>query len=323
LSIRDAAMVDNGCLDPNVARLLKFINLLPDVSVLSPQNARRLMEIYGSIFSRKRKPDNLDVSDHHFSLGRRILRCRQYKAGDDCPHLIFLHGGGGVVGSIKSYNSLCMSVAALGKVNVISVDYPLAPETNYEQILDFIYISWQKLVRVLGCKVQNGLALMGDSAGGLLAIELCRRLVASGAAVPDLLVLIYPWISQEARNDCPSRGKFGKNYILTEDTLNFFGGCLGRPQPFDLIEGEFSNLPPTLVYTAGFDPLRDEGLLFCKYLRAAGVPVEYREFDGLIHGFCQLSGIAEQVRSAICEIAARCNKILNESQLVNVGGNDL
>ena len=208
------------------------------------------------------------------------------------PVVVFLHGGGHVIGDLEVYHSLCTEICATLDLPVVSVDYRLAPEHPFPAAPDdceaaarWIATSPKELGREF-----TGLVITGDSAGGNLTIVTTHALGVEPAEVPVVLQApIYPIagdISQTA-----SFRDFAEGFLLTGAAMKWFSDQYrGDPlshRMFPLLE-EAENVPPTVVITAGLDPLRDSGREYAQHLIERGVDTTYLEAQGNIHGFATL-----------------------------------
>lgn len=213
---------------------------------------------------------------------------------DDGPGrgcLMWIHGGGFVIGDLETADSTCRVLANEAGVVVVSVDYHLAPEHPYPAAIDDVVTALDWVVahaEDLGIDPAR-LALGGDSAGGNLTAVACQLARAAGGPAIAFQVLVYPAV--DLVGDHRSRTENGEGYFLTQETMVWFGRQYlgGRdpatPRVSPLQATDFTRLPPAVVLTAEFDPLRDEGLAYADALEAAGVPVERLHFEGEIHGF--------------------------------------
>jgi acetyl esterase len=211
--------------------------------------------------------------------------------------VVFYHGGGFVVGDLETHHSLCTEIAASLDVPVVSVDYRLAPEHKFPAAPDDCEAAARWIAEspeALGRDV-TALVPMGDSAGGNLTIVTTQALMARPAAVPVLLqVPIYP-----ATDDGPSeRGsmvEFGEGFLLNRRTMQWFGdqyAAEARHPRACPIRADHALTPPTVLVTAGLDPLRDEGRAYAAELILAGTDVVYLERQGALHGFASTRKIA-------------------------------
>jgi len=209
-----------------------------------------------------------------------------------CPLLMFFHGGGFVIGDLDTHHALCTELAAELDLPVLAVDYRLAPENPFPAAPDDCEAAsrWAaKSPHELGFKV-SGLIPIGDSAGGNLAIVTTQSLAEKEAMVPVVLqVPIYPVADEPGGHE--SFRHFAEGFLLSARAMEFFTLSYA-PDPNDRrnhpILGRHHGTPPTVVVTAGLDPLRDSGRNYAAHLVQAGVDVAFLEMRGSIHGFVQL-----------------------------------
>ncbi|WP_338466016.1 alpha/beta hydrolase [Novosphingobium sp. ZN18A2] len=205
------------------------------------------------------------------------------------PVVMFYHGGGFVIGDLESHHNLCTEIAAELDMPVVAVHYRLAPEHPFPAAPDDCEAATRWVAgspEELGRKI-TGLIPMGDSAGGNLTIVTTQALAEKPADVPVVLqVPIYP-LSDE-KPDHPSMINFAEGFLLTAEAMAWFGECYKaasddkRAYP---ILGEHSDMPPTVLITAGLDPIRDSGRVYGMELIRAGSDVVFLEMKGSIHGF--------------------------------------
>jgi len=227
------------------------------------------------------------------------------------PALVYFHGGGFVIGSLDSHDRLCRALAERAGCKVVAVDYRLAPEHPFPTPLEDALAAFRWVAEKageLGIDAAR-IAVGGDSAGGNLAAVLSQRARDEGGPGPCFQLLIYP--ATDARGGHPSRAKNAEGYLLTEATIDWFRGHylpdgtdLEDPRVSPLLADDLSGLPPALVATAGYDPLRDEGADYAKALAAAGVAVEHRDHPGMMHGFFNMGGALTVAEAAVDEAAA-------------------
>jgi acetyl esterase len=210
------------------------------------------------------------------------------------PGLVFFHGGGWVVGSIESHDRVCRALASRAGVVVVSVDYRLAPEHPFPAApRDAVASTRWLLANAASLGVDPAaVAVGGDSAGGNLAAVVCQAL-RRDARRPTFQLLVYP--GTDMTRSLPSHAMFGDSYFLSKASGDWYiGHYMGQagdtrdPQASPLFCDDMKGLPPTLVITCGFDPLRDEGRAYADKMRAAGVEVEYVCFEGQMHGVMML-----------------------------------
>ena len=208
------------------------------------------------------------------------------------PCVVFIHGGGFVIGDIEVYDSLCSEIAHQLDLPVVSVEYRLAPEHPFPAAPDDCEAAARWIASSpaeLGREV-TGLVISGDSAGGNLTIVTTNQLVNPPAAVPVLVQApIYPVASDITEHS--SFALFNEGFLLTGAAMAWFtrqyGGDASDPRHTPMV-GDCSNTPPTVICTAGLDPLRDSGREYAAHLIQQGTEVSYFEFPGVIHGFVTL-----------------------------------
>lgn len=221
------------------------------------------------------------------------MRARHYRAAEPAPLLVFFHGGGFVIGDLDTHDDLCRLISRDGGVHVLSVDYRRAPEHKAPAAADDAYAAYRwALDHAAGLGADpDRIAVGGDSAGGNLAAVVCQRSRADGTALPVLQLLIYP--VTDLSGHTRSKTLFADGYFLTLRDMNWFhghyvgGASVDATDPVvsPLLADDLTGLPPALVLTGGFDPLRDEGNRYAAALRAAGVAVDLREEGALVHAF--------------------------------------
>jgi acetyl esterase len=243
-------------------------------------------------------------------LGGVSVPIREYRpAGaqpaDTLPALVYFHGGGWVIGNIETHDVLCRQLCQASGCAVFSVDYRLAPEhvfpAAYEDALAAFHwvVSQAPDLHIDPLRVAVG----GDSAGGNLAAAVC--LGARGSALPPAFqMLIYP--ATLMYPNTPSFHANGEGYGLTAQAMDWFmdhylptrgHGDDWRASP--LKASSHADLPPALVLTAGFDPLRDEGLQYADALSNAGVEAQYICFERQIHGFITMGRVIREAYTAV------------------------
>jgi acetyl esterase len=226
------------------------------------------------------------------------------------PAIVFFHGGGWVLGDLDTHDRLCRRLAAVGRVRVLAVDYRLAPEHRFPAGVDDALAAFRAAAAGaarLGIDPAR-LGVAGDSAGGNLSAVVARRTRAD-VRRPAVAGLIYAAV--DATLSSPSHATFAERYLLTRRKIDWYlGHYLGddpaarrHPDVSPLLADDPGGVGPTLVYTAHFDPLRDEAEAYGARLAAAGVPVSVRRFPTMVHGFTLLGGVSPAAAAATDEIA--------------------
>ncbi|MFN3818785.1 alpha/beta hydrolase [Blastomonas sp.] len=278
---------------PDVAMLLAMLAAAgaPPMNELTPADAREAYRMMR--FVADAEPTELaivrDLScpGPGGEIGLRYYDARETREAG--PVIMFFHGGGFVIGDLDTHHPYCTALAAAVDLPVIAVDYRLAPEHPFPAAPQDCEAAARWLAdngSTLGLDI-TGLVFTGDSAGGNLAIVTTQALVANPAAVPVIAQApLYPVVDSSQTGG--SFTQFAEGYLLTADTMNWFGNAYAATPGDvrnDCINGDLASLPPTLLVTAGLDPLRDQGRDFAARAILAGVDVTFMEMRGTIHGF--------------------------------------
>jgi len=226
------------------------------------------------------------------------------------PVLVVLHGGGWVIGNVEQFDVIARQLAKASGAVVVSVDYRLSPEYRYPVPLDDCWhaLEWTAAhATEIGADASR-IAIGGDSAGANLAAVCALRARDLQTPVLALQMLVYPVC--DCRFDTESYITNGEGFLLEAEQMQWFFDCYtgGNADPADgrispLRTPDLGGVAPAVVITAEYDPLRDEGEAYVQRLREAGVPVEHRRYDGLIHGFFGLSGAFDASRDALDYVA--------------------
>jgi acetyl esterase len=209
------------------------------------------------------------------------------------PVLVYLHGGGWVIGAVATVDPFCRLLAEAARVIVVSVEYRLAPEHPYPAALDDVRaaLDWVRAHASGFGADASRLALGGDSAGANLAAVTANRLCArDGARALQAQLLLYP-VTDHPRAGHASYEENARGYGLEAETMHWFwqqyapAGALGDPDLAPLRRADIPPLPPTLVTTAHYDVLRDEGIAYADRLKRAGVAVTHFHAPDMGHNF--------------------------------------
>ncbi|MGI8552278.1 MAG: alpha/beta hydrolase [Dehalococcoidia bacterium] len=226
------------------------------------------------------------------------------------PVLVYFHGGGWVIGSIETHDAAVRALAKAAGCIAVSVDYRLAPEHKFPTAAEDGYAATRWVAENAASFGGDParIAVAGDSAGGNLSAVVA--LMARDRRGPHLVyqALIYPVTDHSY--ETASYRENAEGYLLTKSSMVWFwdhylnNEADGRnPYASPLQATDLHSLPPALVVTAEFDPLRDEGEAYARRLHEAGVPVIQRRYDGLIHGSFQMAGVLEQGARMLHETA--------------------
>ncbi|MEK9658638.1 MAG: alpha/beta hydrolase [Chloroflexota bacterium] len=254
------------------------------------------------------------VSDHMVETPNGTVPVRLYKplnAGENpLPVLVWMHGGGWVIGSIASTDATARSLANAAGCAVVSVEYRLAPETKHPGPLADCYSAflWTAISGAKHGLDTERVAVGGASAGGNLAAALALRLRNQLGPSPCFQLLVYP--VTDARFETPSYQENAEGYGLTQRTMRWYWEqYLAAPDHADdpyaapMRAESLSGLPPALVQTAEYDPLRDEGEAYAARMAADGVPVQCTRYPGMVHGFFNTATPAPLTEQAVAEAA--------------------
>jgi acetyl esterase len=226
------------------------------------------------------------------------IPARHYRPAraEPAPLLVFYHGGGWTIGDLDTHDALCRLTCRDADIHVLSIDYRLAPEHPAPAAVDDAYAAFRwacEHAAELGATLRR-VAVGGDSAGGNLAAVVSQLARNDDGPVPALQWLLYPRTDFTAQTR--SLTLFAEGFLLTKHDIDWFhaqylGGSgieAADPRVSPLLADKLSGLPPALIATAGFDPLRDEGEQYATALRAAGTAVDLRSMGSLTHGFASL-----------------------------------
>lgn len=221
----------------------------------------------------------------------RLYDARESRT-EPSPVIVFYHGGGFVIGDLDTHHALCTEIAALMDLPLVAVHYALAPEAPFPAaILDCEAATrWVASSPAELGRSASGIITIGDSAGGNAAVVVGQLLAANPAAVPVVLqVPVFPLVADAIGSQ--SMAAFSEGYLLTAETMAFFDAAYGAdradPRGFPIL-GDHTGAPPTIVVTAGLDPIRDSGRAYAKALVDAGRDCVFLEMRGVTHSFTNL-----------------------------------
>lgn len=298
-------------LDPQARALIDLMieRGVPPTHTLTPAQARRLYRERRG-FTQPEPPAVGAVRELSVAGGAGPIAARLYTpaaaASSPAPVLAYFHGGGWTIGDLDTHDVLCRQLCLASGAAVLSVDYRLGPEQRFPAAFDDCLAATRWLQRegaALGVDARR-LAIGGDSAGGNLAAAVAIALRDGGDVAPAFQLLIYP--ATDMRALAPSHTVNGQGYMLTADSIAYYRGHYitdpadwadWRASP--LLAADLSRLPPALVLTAGYDPLRDEGRQYADALSAAGNRVQYVCFERQIHGFITMGRLLDEANTAV------------------------
>lgn len=300
-------------LDPQAGRLLQEMaaSELPPMHELTPAEARAAHAEQTPALTGA-GPEVGAVADERVATEAGDLSVRIYRPSGPGPFpvMVYLHGGGWVVGTLDTYDALCRHLAVRADCLVVSVAYRLAPEHHHPAALEDACAAtcWAHDHAAHFAGDPGRLGVAGDSAGGHLAGLLAARAADRPPSRLSFQVLMYPALDPTMSSE--SITEFAEGYYLSREELRWcWSRYLGPEDDRDLSEvsplyrADLSGLPSTLLIVAGHDPLRDEGLLYANRLESAGVPTVLRNYEGMMHGFVRFLRVLDAAHDAVHEIA--------------------
>jgi acetyl esterase len=257
-------------------------------------------------------PEPIATNDAEVAVAGGIVPLRVYTPAGQAPlpAVVYFHGGGFVCGGLDTIDAPLRALANRSGCAVVSVGYRLAPEHRFPTAHEDAYAATEWVAANadgLGVDADR-LAVAGDSCGGNLATSVA--LMARERGGPDLVfqALVYPMLDPAC--DSASQHEFGEGFLFTRADLQWFwrhylSGPEDAVDPLaaPLLARRLEGLPPALIVTAEYDPLRDEGEAHADRLAEAGVPVTAKRYDGLIHACFQMGGVIDRSRSVIDDVA--------------------
>jgi acetyl esterase len=307
-------------LDPQAQALLEQMREAgqPPFEHMTVQEARQAAWAFVDLQS---PPQPVAAVSHRFIPGPTAdLPVRIYTPEGDGPFpvIVYLHGSGWVILNIEICDPTMRALANSTGCVVVAVNYQKAPEHKFPVPFNDAWASTCWVAEHADeLNIDPGrIAVGGDSAGGNLAAAVCLKAREEGGPALAYQLLIYPATDRDL--DKPSALANAEGYMLQRESMRWFwghylDGATDEPdwRACPLRAEDLSGLPPALVVTAEFDPLRDDGKRYADRLREAGVPVKYSNYDGMIHGFYWMNGVLDQGKRLHDEIATEVRAALS------------
>ena len=313
LSGKKPVVLDGQTLAPELQLLLSVNERRAEMAITSADQLRRQQSAGARLMAGR--PTRVGrVRDLEIDGPAGKLRARHYapeRDAEGAPLLVFLHGGGFVFGDLDTHDAPCRVLCRHGGMHVLAVEYRLAPEHPFPAAVDDARaaLRWaQQHAAELGADPAR-VGIGGDSAGANLSAAVTILAAHDGGPAPTCQMLVYPAVDRT--RPYPSIELFADGFFLTRASIAWFHrqysgepGAHDRDPRLGPLHAEtLAGLPPALVVTAGFDPLRDEGEAYAAALQAHGTTTVLRRFDALIHGFFNMVGVSPACRDAVIEVA--------------------
>lgn len=256
------------------------------------------------------------VEDIRLPLQSGSISARHYHPapGAKLPMIVFYHGGGFVVGSVNTHDEACRLIAVHAKVQIISIEYPLAPEVGPQVLIQSCEdaLAWVYQNRRNFKILKNRIAVAGDSAGGNISAVIAQR-AANKAYAPSAQFLIYPAVDFKSRH--PSFYAYKDGLVLTGQDIDYVTDYYVHKHNIELddplispMNGHLKKIAPAFVITAGHDILHDEGKIYAYKLRQENVKVYYQDYEDQTHGFINLTPISKKAKKNLIEMSKKFRK---------------
>lgn len=284
---------------------------VPTYDTLTVAAARAQLELVTKLQSRPEPVESVEDVLLDGPAGQLLVRVYRPAASRPLPVVVYLHGGGWVLGSIDAADAPCRGLANRAPCVVVSVDYRRSPEAKFpEPLADCVAAIRWAAHNAPSLGGSDRLLLLGDSAGGNLAAAACALLRDDAKVTVSGQVLLYPTLAPASTTDFASYRTYANGPLMTRRELDWFWDHYLRdardgrdPLAAPLHGVDLRGLPDTTVVVAQLDPLRDEGVAYVERLRAAGVPARLVEVPGAAHGFWWMDRVMSQAQELTALLA--------------------
>jgi acetyl esterase len=277
------------------------LRILPDARAVARWPAAKRKKLKPAPWMTYPPPASVQMKRESITTPDGPLELKWFrKDALQAPSILFIHGGGWVLGGVDSLDYLCANLCDRLEVGVVAVDYRLAPEHRFPAALEDCYaaLAW------IAARARGPIAVIGDSAGGNLAAAVCLLARSRGGPAIVHQTLIYP--SLDATLESPSMAMRlpGVNFADLAGALQHYVGDHDRRDPLvsPIHAADHRGLPPAFIVTADWDLLRDDGARYAECLRAAGVAVRYVNYPDMPHGFLSMPKLCGGAPSALADI---------------------
>lgn len=308
-------------LDPRAQRLLTMMAAAAKPARQRPSVEERRQSLAKLMQFARADLNRVTMKDGTLPGAASELRYRLYapadQASEQLPGFVYFHGGGMVAGSIETHHHLTAALALATGCRLVSIDYRLAPEHPFpaaiEDAIAATAFAWRNAAS-LGIDATR-LVIGGDSAGAALAAVVCQEAMQTEGVPIGAQCLICPVL--DFADTSGSREAFAEGYLIDRTTLEADladylpeGADSADPRVSPLRAARLVGLPPAIIHTAEFDPMRDEGDAYARRLRAAGVPVAHVCHGGMIHNFHCMSALLPRAQAALAQIGEQVARML-------------
>ena len=292
-------------LDPQAKAFLAGIEAsgAPPLYELTPDDARAATGMITELIGPG--PDTA-VEDFRIATTAGEIGARRYGPKDAAATILWIHGGGWVICDLDTHDALCRLLVVGSGCQVVAIDYRRAPQYPFPAPLEDCWDAVQALAADTG---SAPLIIGGDSAGGNMAAACAIRARDRGGPDLALQVLICPVLDHDMSNASYREHGAGPDLFLTAKDMEWFwslylpdAAARSVPDASPLRAEDLSNLPPAIVITAEYDPLRDEGIAYAQRLKAAGVPVTHRHHEDMFHDFLAFVNLIDAGNEAVQQV---------------------
>ena len=307
---------------PDVRTFLSYVNALPNQKAFEMPlaDARNLLhasrQVADAPVGELAVIRDLTMDGPAGSVRLRLYDARETR--EPGPLMVFFHGGGWVLGDLDTHEPFCAEIARQMDLPVVAVDYRLAPEHPFPAGIEDSIAAARWLAESPDAleRQVTGLVPFGDSAGGNFAIVVSLALRDAPAAVPVLAQWpIYP--ASEPTRFYPCRKEYGEGFLLSNGSMDWFDKCYAGDKTdwrFAPLAKDPAGMPPTVITTAGLDPIRDQGRAYAAALVQAGVDTIYLEMPGTVHGFINLRRALPSANDDVARSVAALKLLLEKSR---------
>jgi acetyl esterase len=301
-------------LDPQAKAFLAGMEAAgaPPLYELTPEEARgatgMITELIGA------GPEVATVEDFTCATTTGTITARRYVPGDAAATILWIHGGGWVICDLETHDAVCRLLAVSSGCRVVAVNYRRAPEHPFPAPLEDC---WDALRAVAAESPDAPLIVAGDSAGGNMSAACALRARDRGGPELALQVLVCPVMDHDMTTPSYRERGSGPDLFLTAKDMEWFWNCYvpdpamrSVPDASPLRAESLSNLPPAIVITAEYDPLRDEGVAYAERLQAAGVQVMHRHYEDMFHDFFSFVNLINAGNEAVEQLGAEIRALV-------------